>query len=253
MGGSAACVSALLASGADSEITNTEGKTALRLASENRFGKCLKLLRAHADKKSKAQPPAAAPSDCRAEGSSSAAEQRVAGRLPLLSPDGFFDLLRARAAVGSDLLIPEQFSWSDAQLEVQTAGSEEEDDKILDAALRKAAELVVEEGIRDSDLGPAVREGIVSDEENLPYQQYNTAGDDGDPSLREGCGMDDQPPLDEIELAPLVIKWLDKADRHAREMLLSRIGRLARGHRSYALSKRLKNTRCSRSPTPACA
>jgi hypothetical protein len=45
-----------------------------------------------------------------------------------------------------------------------------------------------------------------------------------------------------IEFAPLTIKWLERADKKGREMLLRRLKRLAEGKHSYALSKRLQNT-----------
>jgi hypothetical protein len=60
---------------------------------------------------------------------------------------------------------------------------------------------------------------------------------------RVGEAMAGQPRVDVIELAPPAVKWLERANQRGREMLLSRLTRLMQGHRSYALSKRLQNTR----------
>jgi ankyrin repeat protein len=259
LGGRAACVSALLASGADTEVANAEGRTAMYVASKRGSSQCFKLLREHADKKSKARLLLAAPSLRRdgdftpnAAAAGSVSEQRKARTLqvfgpaiapPLLLADAFFDLLRAGSTAGRDRRIPEQFSWANAQLALQvpaTGPEEGGEEDMVDAAMR---EVVIE---RDSDLSPGVVDGSVPGKENAPRLPQGRLGDDGDILMAE------QPPLDEIELAPLAMKWLDKADRPAREMLLSRLGRLAQGRRSYALSKRLKNTRCACSSAASC-
>jgi hypothetical protein len=272
--GHAACVSALLAGGADAVAVDAAGRTALYVASKRGASQCFKLLKAHADKMPKASLRSAVPvlhpnAEARApapRGGETAPPKTSQPPAPpsqqgaLLPADAFFDLLRAGAALGPDLL---QFSWADAQSEaplqatsMEEVGGGQGEEDMLSAALREAAGLVVQQDDSEGvpDVGPGVEAGPAAaakaplspaESSSRQLQSPGRMGAAGDASEEGEGDMAEQPPLDEIVLAPLADRWLDKADRPAREMLLSRLDRLARGRRSYALSKRLKNTRCA--------
>jgi hypothetical protein len=148
-----------------------------------------------------------------------------------------FDTLQAKVAaraVGEAKQTP--FSWADAKLKIDMTGgsdAEQAEESMLRAAILDAAELDRdEEAAGDSSLDPQPHES------SWLRSAKPHSGDGADASLR----IEDQAPLDIIEFAPLTMKWLERADRKGREMLLRRVKRLAEGQRSYALSKRLQST-----------
>ena len=245
-GGRGPCVSALLACGADPDVADAKGRTALDIAPKG--SSCRRLLRAHASRRPEA-------SESRPTAPLGEAEKPSEKTPRALMADDFFDRLRAEASRGQGQQILEQFSWAAAQLQAQAlvsggpaeAEAEAEEEDMLDAALSEAKRLVVDE---DSG-GPEPRPGDGAEEGPLPAARElgrpPRGGTDptavGEASGEGGGAAFDRPPLEEIELAPLAVRWLERAGGLARGMLLSRLDRLARGRRSYALSKRLQGTR----------
>ena len=255
----------MLKGGADVDATDAQDRTALQLTGyPNNAKKCAKVLKAHAamagskdfGKRSKdlhlnrdESPFMSAPRQSRPE-----AIQRIDASEPTVSQsvcaasvdtvrtsDAFFDLLRTEIAPGKSTV---QFSWLDAEQRLRFEGQRvrvEDEERRLQAALLEAAGLVLDPASNRSTLDDKVQEPV-----KLTHYEVHGEVDrdlDEEQDLSSIRPSSAQLPVEVIELAPPVVKWLDRADQPGREMLLSRLSRLMRGHRSYALSKRLQNTR----------
>jgi ankyrin repeat protein len=151
--------------------------------------------------------------------------------------DALFDILQAKVAARSGETKQTPFSWADAKLKIDMTDSSDAElaeESMLQAAMLDAAEL---------DLGEESEGGSCTQAEGS-HLTLSTApcSWDKDPGSDAGHPIADQSPLDVVEFAPLTMKWLARADKKGREMLLGRIKRLAEGRRSYALSKRLQGT-----------
>ena len=175
--------------------------------------------------------------------------------------EAFFNLLRAK--IGLDVRTI-QFSWVDTEQRFKLAElrvKADEEERRLQAALLEAAALTLDSArdqslssqdplnttINDSD---GDLEGESGDEQNssasIPINDEDGGlhgESDDEKNSSANMPTPGQPPVEVIELAPPAVKWLERANQQGRELLLSRLSRLMRGHRSYALSKRLQNTR----------
>ncbi len=256
--GEVVCVTLLLERGADADLVTSEGWTALQLAGLCNAKQCVKLLKTHAarvrgfGKRSVRHQSHAHSQQPGGLAESIGFTNSVAANvLKLPSPaaviayrnsDEFFEyLLSEMKVIGTDQV---QFSWIDAEQQFKSEFTgrrvrDEEEEKRLQAALLEAA-------------GLDTKEDQQSFESRSLESCWSSLDDfDGESEVEtermdhsRACGaMTGQPLVDVLELAPPAVKWLENADPRGREMLLSRLTRLMQGHRSYALSKRLQNTR----------
>ena len=148
-------------------------------------------------------------------------------------PTPFFDFLRTEIAPEKSTV---QFSWLNAEQRLRFEGQRvrvEDEKRRLQAALLEAAGLV---------LDPASNRSILDDNVHEPVKltRYEVHGEVDRKLEKEQDLSSRRPPstqvrVEMIELAPLVVKWLDRADQPGREIqvLLSRLSRLMRGRRSY--------------------
>ncbi len=147
-----------------------------------------------------------------------------------------FDILQAKVAARSGEPKQTSFSWAAAKVKIDMTGgsdAEQAEESMLQAAMLDAAELDLDEESEEASNSKA-------EETSSTWSITPRTGDKY--SENDTGQIPNQPPLDVIEFAPLTMKWLERADKKGREMLLRRVKRLAEGHRSYALSKRLQST-----------
>jgi ankyrin repeat protein len=253
--GNAACMSVLLERGADADITSEGWTSLLQLLDFHNAKQCEKLLKTHAasvrgfGKRSVRHQSNADSQQPRGRATTNeigSTNSTVARGLKLQSPaavavyqtsDDFFNHLHAQMrAIGAD---QGQFSWVDAEQQFKSEftglrARDEEEEKRLQAALLEAAGLDRKYDPPEP-CWPSLDDFDGESDVDSETEQKDYA--------RAGGAMSGQLQVDIIELAPPAVKWLERANQPERDMLLSRLTRLMQGHRSYALSKRLQNTR----------